>query len=157
MAEVKSNGQKYNDSYALVNSLNYYGYGCKPGSDWDYWTAYGVDNKDYELAQKQMLKTKKKYNQYRGVQMHQIYIKISYKEMSLLGERTIQIAEKKLVDSLGQYFYSYGLQNISFVYQNRIGIFVRMIVNSTSESSGKNISNIKPFVDELNTLLNGLF
>lgn len=46
MAEVKLNGEKYDSNYAIPNTLDYYGYGSKPGTDWEYWPAYGVDNRD---------------------------------------------------------------------------------------------------------------
>lgn len=154
MAEVKSNGKKYNSSYAIQNAIEYYSTGDKPGTNWQYWTAYGVDNTDIEVAKRQMMDTKMKYTQFNGVQMHQIFVTIPYAEINGMIQKPELKAEYCLVELIGKYFYSYGLQNISFVYRNGPGIFIRVIVNSTSLRSGKVIGNIKPFVKELNEYLN---
>lgn len=154
MAEVKSNGSKYKNSNAIQYAIDYYSYGSKPGTNWKYWTSTGVDNTDIEVAKRQMIDTKIKYKHFNGIQMHQIFVTIPCEEINNMKQKPAIKAEQCLVGLIGQYFYSSGLQNISFVYRNGPGIFIRVIVNSTSLRSGKVISNIKPFIKELNDYLN---
>ena len=154
MATVKSNGNRYDKSYAINNTLDYYGSKGKPGTNWTYWTAYGVDNNDIEIAKNQMIDTKVKFKHFKGIHMHQIYVQISRGEINGMGLKPAEVSEHKLVDMIGQYFYSYGLQSVSFVYRNKPGIFIRMIINSTSVRSGKGISDFRGFIKELQENLN---
>ena len=154
MAEVKSNGKKYNNSNAIQNIIDYYSYGNRPGSNWEYWTAYGVDNTDIDAAKRQILDTKAKHRQFSGIQMHQIFVTIPYNEINGMKQKPAMKAEQCLIGLIGQYFYCYGMQNISFIYRNGPGIFIRVVINSTSVNNGKVISNIRPFVNELNEYLN---
>lgn len=154
MAEVKISSNKYKNGNAIQYTMDYYSCGAKPGANWRYWAAAGVDNTDLEVAKRQMIDTKIKHKHFAGIQMHQIFVTIPYEEIKNMKQKPVSKAEQCLVGLIGQYFYSYGLQNISFVYRNGPGIFIRIIVNSTSLRSCKVIGNIKPFVKELNDQLN---
>ena len=131
MAQVKASKEKYYSEYALNNVLDYYGYGNRSGTDWKYWTACGVDSSDYEIAKNQMIDTKIKYHHFNGVQLHQVYVSISRDEIKSITGKYSKKVEEELVYKIGQYFYGYGMQTISFVYRNKPGIFVRIVVNST--------------------------
>ena len=154
MIEVKLNGNKYENYYAIQNTIDFYAYKAKPGTDWQYWAAFGVDNTDIDAAKRQMMDTKMSYQQTSKIKMHQIHIKIPYEDINRMIIKPLMKAEQSLVGAIGQYFYSYGFQNISFIYRNKPGIFIRVIVNSTCLSSGKEVGNFKPFMKELNDYLN---
>lgn len=152
MAEVMWNGEKYENSGALSNVIQYYGYGDSPATTWDEWASYGLNQGNLDVAMKTMLKTKKQYNLSKGVQLHQIHIHVSAEELRSTFGRCTVTSENTVMNYVGAYFLHYGLQSICFKYRSKKGIFLRFIVNSVS-LQGTQITNIKPFVNELTMLL----
>lgn len=154
MATVTTNGNKYKNKYAIANTLDYYTDRSNSGTNWTYWTACGVDCNDIETAKNQMMRSMSNKVSYSDTKMHQVFVKISWDEMKHMNVNSGVEAEEILVGLIGRYFYSYGLQSISFVYRNRTGIFIRTIVNSISLRNGKAINRFTPFLKELEDKLN---
>lgn len=156
MAEIKKKKDKYINSNALSNVINYYAYSGESGTNWECWGAFGVNATDLDLALANMMDTKVMYNQMGGIQLHQIHVYLTYEEIDKMNINNVPNIENQIACTIGNYIWTSGFQCVCFMYRTKKNIFLRYILNSVSVKMGQIVTNINPLIAELSQLINGL-